>query len=200
MRTSKTKDVAAKLGDPNSYPPVADVQREIAGKASDKLKAFISEACAHHVRDLAPLNAQREAMRDAHRYEHAQLASKQSTRWTQETELRSQHLRTGLAGLWDTLTDKAKAIKSQNEAEALKALRRDSAQRDALVTAQLSERQSVQRDIQAMRQRHIQNRKILSRQVVAFMRRAQRTQDASETKPPQRDPAPDRTRGPSFDL
>jgi hypothetical protein len=196
----KTKDVAAKLGDPNSYAPVADVQREIAGKASDKLKAFISEARARHVRELAPLNAQREAMRDVHRSERTRLALSQAQRWEAETSARAQRLRTGLAGLWDTLTGKAKAIKSQNEAEALHALRRDSAQRDTLITAQLSERQSVQRGIQAMRQRHIQNRKILSRQVVALMRRAQRTQDASETKQPQGDPAPDRTRGPSFDF
>lgn len=196
----KTKDVAAKLGDPISYPPVADVQRDIATRASDKLKSFIADARARHVRDLAPLNAQREAMRDTHKAERARLTAQQAQRWEAETNVRATRLRRGLAGLWDNITGRAKTIKTQNESDALQAVRRDRAQRDALVTLQLQERQSVQRAIQTMRQRHVQNRKIRSREVVAFMRRAQRTQDPSETKQPQRDPASYRTRGPSFDL
>jgi len=167
---------------------------------SDKLKSFIADVRARHVSDLAPLNAQREAMRDAHKFERARLAAKQAQRWKAETEARAQRLRAGLAGLWDTFTGRAKAIRAQNEAEALQALRRDRAQREAIVTVQLQERQSVQRAIHTMRQRHVQNRKLLSRDIVAFMRRAQRAQDQTLPKLPPRDPHHDRTRGNSFDL
>ncbi|MFM9977232.1 MAG: relaxase/mobilization nuclease domain-containing protein [Sphingomonadaceae bacterium] len=173
----KTSDVRHKLGTPDALPPVDQVQREVAGRVTDKLTKFISDVDTRHAQETAPLRARLDAMREQQGAERARLKAQQDARWRSETDARAARLRTGFAGVWDRLSGKAKAIRTQNEAEAFEGLRRDRMQRDDLAGLQLSERLKLQRPIEELRQRHAQNRRLLASEISAFMRRAQREQD-----------------------
>lgn len=61
-----------------------------------------------------------------------------------------------MKGLWDRLIGQRAKTQKQNEMEALWALRRDQDQRQAVITAQLQERQALQDEIKATRARHAQ--------------------------------------------
>lgn len=86
-------------------------------------------------------------------------------------------------GLIDRVTGKAKALRDENLREAMAGLVRDQKQRDALVFDQMRERAVLQERINAMRLRHLENRKLLTREVVRFMRAAQLSRDAQLERP-----------------
>lgn len=169
----KAKEVTARFGSPDRLPDVASVQREVAGLMTDKLRTFIADVKARHDRDASSLRGELASMRGQHRAERESLKAKQSSRWEAETAERAARIRTGFMGLIDRVTGKAKALRDENMRDAMAGLARDQKQRDALVRDQMRERSVLQERINEMRLHHLQNRKLLTREVVRFMRSAQ---------------------------
>jgi hypothetical protein len=180
MAGVKAKDVAVKLGDPAALPPVGQVAVELKQRQSDQLKRFIGEVKARHAQQLAPLEETRAQMRSAHQGERARLKAKQEERWQAETEARALRVRTGFAGLVDRLTGKARAIKGQNRVEAFEGLRRDQHQRDRLIADQMIERRALQSQFNQLRQRQMQDRRVLARDVMSALRQSERLKAARE--------------------
>lgn len=182
----KTKDVRAKLGDPDDLPKVATVAAELKQSVTAQLRGFIDQAKARQEAQRLPLDQERKAMRDAHRLERARLATKQAERWDAESDARAARLRTGLHGVWDTLTGKAKAIREQNRIESFECARRDQRQRDGLIFEQTRERRALQSRIDALRQKQAQDRRVLARDAMSSLRQRARLQDAAtrEATPP----------------
>lgn len=196
----KTKDVTARLGEPEQLPRVDVVRGYVAGLVTDKLRRFIADVKSNHDRDFSTLRTERDAMRRAHRAERATLRTKQAERWQAETAARAARLRTGFAGLIDKITGKAKALRVENTREAINGIARDRQQRDALAVAQMRERSTLQERITTLRMQHLKNRKLLTREVVRSMRAAQLQQDAEiERRKAAPEPRPSRFRGPSPD-
>lgn len=149
----KAKEVRAKLGDPANLPPV-DVAK--AQMASDMTAAFnrqVIEARQLHSKTSAKFAARRAAMAEAHRKERQKLDLAQRQRWGRETLQRQARFRKGVSGVLDWLTGIHARTRKNNEIEAYASLTRDRKQRDALVAAQLQERQRLQDEIKAARQR-----------------------------------------------
>lgn len=197
----KAKDVAHKLGDASALPRVSQVAEELKQRQSDQLKRFIGETKARHTQQLAPLEDKRMQMRHSHRNERARLKAKQTERWNAETEERAKRVRTGFAGLIDKVTGKAKAIKEQNRLEAFDGLRRDQRQRDRLIADQMIERRALQSEITQLRQRQMQDRRVLARDVMTALRQSERLKAARE-RDKERSPDPAhhrRKRGISLD-
>lgn len=196
-----TKDMRFKLGTPDALPSVSDVSADLKGRVTMQLKGFIKDVKAKQALGRAPLEAKRDALRALHRSERAQLKTKQQERWQQETDARAARLRTGLGGLWDNLSGRAKSIKAENEREAFAGLKRDQAQRDGLIVDQSRDRRALQKEFDALRTRHAGERKIMARDVSSALRRKAHTQDVSEQTKHQR-PDPEhgrRNRGFSLD-
>lgn len=175
----KSKDIKVKLGAPDDLPSVDAVAKDLSGRLTGQIKGFIADVKTRQSAERAPLDQRREELRSVHRAERERLATKQAERWKQETEARATRLRTGLAGLWDTLSGKAKAIKEQNRLEAYDGLRRDQRQRDALIAEQLRERRALQTSIDALRARQAQERRTLARDAMSALRQRARLQDAA---------------------
>ncbi|MEM9733864.1 MAG: relaxase [Pseudomonadota bacterium] len=170
MLNIKTKEVAARLGDPQDLQSTDQTRSAIAEKVTDHIHRYIDRVDEHHTREMAPLDQQKQAMKEAQRKERQTLKAKQKERWQQESRDRARSLRNGLAGLWDRVSGRANAIKDQNEREAWDAAKRDQQQRDDLVTAHLKERRILQEKMDALRRKHALNRKILARDLAQTMR------------------------------
>jgi hypothetical protein len=146
------KEVTARLGDPASLPSVEQARAHIAQHIEPKIKSFITEAKAEFATRMKPVEQERLRMTALHDAERKRLDHGQAARLKAETQARTERLRKGLASLWDRLTGEHAKVRKQNELEAYWSLHRDRAQRDALVSAQLRERQSLQIQIRALRQ------------------------------------------------
>jgi hypothetical protein len=165
----KVREARAKPGEA-ALPSIDAVRVEVARLVTGKLKAFARDVRAKHVSENRPLREQVDSLRLKHSAERALLLSKQEERWSRETQERSDRLHAGLRGLWDNITGRTRAIRAINEEEAIRGLRRDRAQRDALVSAQLKERQPLQARLDALRQRHAQERRLLMTEIVRNLR------------------------------
>ncbi|WP_193169954.1 relaxase [Nisaea nitritireducens] len=149
----KAKEVRAKLGEPENLPSVEQAKTSAATSMSAAMTKHMVEARLEHKKAMAPLEARRRAMTEHHRTERAKMDAGQKTRWKEETRLRSEQLNSGLRGLWDHLTGRHAEMERKNIAEAQAAVRRDRDQRQLLIAAQLSERQELQTEIKATRDR-----------------------------------------------
>ena len=203
----KTKEVRAKLGDPDALKPVAERKAELRGKVTEKLRGFIRQTKERQAEDARPLAEERKLLVHQHRIEREKLRLKQEERAKAEAQARSERLRKGLLGLFDTLTGKARAVREMNAAEAYEAAQRDQKQRDDLVFAQMDDRRALQKRIDALRTRHQADRRLLARDVMHFLsgpsrgfETAGREQDRSRSEVPSRPRPGARERGPRFEL
>ncbi|MCC5992919.1 MAG: hypothetical protein JJT99_10380 [Rhodobacteraceae bacterium] len=87
-----------------------------------------------------------------HQEERLKLTQAHERRWQAETRKRVERLPKGFSGIWHRLTGHYAEVRAQNEREALEALRRDRAEKDALIIKQIEERQAIQHDIRAQRE------------------------------------------------
>ena len=170
----KAKDVKARLGSPDELPPVEKTKRQLAVKFSDKLQQFVDEVTTSHDKAEARLKQTRQALADRHRQERAQLKQVQKSRRQQETRARSSRLPTGLKALWFRVTGKYRAIKKQNEAEAMQCKQRDQAERQNLIDRQLRERRKLQHEIRILRHHYGIQIKKLSRDMSRYLQLAGR--------------------------
>ena len=166
----KTKEVRAKLGDPEQCPSLETVQKDVSKKLSIQMQDFIAQVDETHANDMQPLESAKANMVEAHSDERKALKAGQQKRWASESKERSSRLNGGLKGLWQTLSGAASKIKSENIKEAMLGLTRDQEQRDALIAAQLKERQELQKQFLHKRRKHAQDRKILSREIASALR------------------------------
>ncbi len=168
----RTKDVKLKLGkDMATLPSVATVQADIKSRISKQIGGFIKDSHTQQKKDLVPLVAEHFHMIHAHRREREDLKDKQRERHNLEAKQRNERLRSGLGGVWDLLSGKTSQIKRLNERDSYRAMTRDKRQRERLFIDQMKERKTLQRQMKAIRNQHIEERQRLRRHVVRLMRR-----------------------------
>jgi len=150
----KTKEIEKRLGSPDSLPSAQAARAQLAKDLSANFMRLRREAEHQKRRDLAPLDQQRMSMVQAQRAERAKLKAGQERRWAEETRARAERFDKGLKGLWGRLSGKHAEVQRQNEREAYVALARDRAQRQAVIDGQMRDRQGLQAQIKAVRERH----------------------------------------------
>lgn len=150
----KTKEIEKRLGTPDALPSVQAAKAQLAKDLSANFLRLRREAEEQKRRDLHPLDQQRAVMVQAQRTERARLKTGQERRWAEETRARAERFDKGLKGLWGRLSGKHAEVQRQNEREAYAALARDRAQRQAVIEAQMRDRQALQAQIKAVRERH----------------------------------------------
>ena len=121
-------------------------------------------------------------MAEQHRSERRKLDEGQEKRWAIETQARAARMSRGFRGLWDRVTGRHAEIKRQNEREAWQAWQRDQAQREALIAAQLEERQRLQARIVEVRKAHEQERAQLEADIAAFLSGRKSESDLERTR------------------
>ncbi|WP_156840915.1 hypothetical protein [Novosphingobium aquimarinum] len=129
----------------------------------------MAEERARQQDELRPLKRRADQLTDEHKADRTRLKTKQEERQREEIAIRARRVRTGLAGFWDRLTGKAKAISQQNQLEAWRCAKRDAAERDSLIRTQMDVRRNVQHRIEKLRRRHIQERADLHAEIMRRM-------------------------------
>lgn len=136
----KSKDVRARLGDPDALPEVASVKSEIEETVSRKLAGFVENERYKAEKSDEELQAQRQRLVEHQRVERLTLAKTLKHRRISENKARSARLPAGLKALWFRVTGIYRKIKAQNELAAQKCADRDRLEMARLVQQQLYER------------------------------------------------------------
>lgn len=153
---TKAKDIQARLGAPKELPSVTETRARIAEDILPRMKSHLDEARAKAREETGALDMRRQSMARDHAAERKRLDAAQRARFEAEARARSEKINRGIRGLLDRLTGKRRALEKQHEMEALWAVERDRRQRQAIVEAQLRERQRLQDEIKQARSRHAQ--------------------------------------------
>lgn len=144
----KTKEVNARLGDPESFPSVDDVKARLAQQVAAKLQRFAFEARSEFDQARLGLKEQKRKLVSWQRHERKIHMELQTVRQVEEARIRYERFSKGLLkGLWDRITGRHAAIRRQNEEELWAAMQRDAAERQMLIDRQLQERGSLHRQI-----------------------------------------------------
>lgn len=147
----RAKDVRAKLGDAADLPDLSAARNQLASGLLTTFGRMAQEVRTDLLKKRKELDVLKREMVEKHRDERAILDKAQSERWESEARERAIRLRHGLSGLWQRITGRTKTIQAQNASEAYAALMRDRRQRQALVEAQLAERQTLETRRKALR-------------------------------------------------
>ena len=185
----KTKDVNAKLGDPNQLRSVDETKTLIGEKIAPRLTSYINEAKRMAANAMKPLFEQKQKLTLAHQTARQEFDTKLKDRWDAEQRERSNRTRKGWAGVWDFMTGRYFKVRKQNELEVQFAKERDRTERHGLITSQLKERQELQSNIKTARRREAE-------QVLALYRDAAKFRRMREG----REQAPQRVRDKGLDL
>lgn len=165
----KAKELQARIGDPKDLPSVDDAKHWIAQRMEPQVKAYVAELEEKYRKKGMALSFERKEMVDRHRHARKALQTRHDQRWETEQRKRAERLPRGMKGLWSWVTGKTKKIKLQNELEALRAQERDRAERQAIITKQLSERRKLQTKIVEKRKTQQRECAELSRDVAHYI-------------------------------
>jgi hypothetical protein len=147
MIKTKKHEMADKLGPIEELPSVDQTKDQLDKQLATNLKAHLEKLRTLHSERVSPILRARQAMVERHRANREKLIAQQQERWGKEQKTRQQRFKRGFGGLWERMTGKHTAITKQNEIEAFQCLKRDQNEKDQLVLSQLSERESLQRDL-----------------------------------------------------
>ncbi len=196
----KTKEVRAKLGDPESLPSIENTKLQLAEKFTDKLRHFIDESIAKHEKAAVALNKKLKALANHHRQERSQLKQSHFKQRVAEVQARSARLPTGLKALWFRLTGKYNLIKKHNETETMQCKLRDQSKMQKLIDRQLGERGRIQREVRQIRHQHTNQTKRLNRDISEYLKLSPAQQTIALTTKPSRDINRKRKNSISYDL
>ena len=182
-RTSgaKVKELKARLGDPEKLPSVDQQKGWLAERMSEQLKAHVRELEEKHKKKGLALEHTRADMIARHRSLRAALKDKQIARWQAEERKRAARLPRGLKGLWSWISGGLKKIRLRNAHEVAQAERRDRAEREALITAQLKERRKLQAMILSRRAKQEKELSALHRDLSEYLILGERAQPERST-------------------
>ncbi len=191
----KTKQLREKLGEPDKLPSVTATQDMIRRNLTDKMREHMAEMRADQREMRQPYWQERKALVARQRLERAKLKSVQTRRENLESKERAARYRSGIAGVYDLLTGKQRAIRKENEASVLACTKRDGRERDALAFSQLKERRILQKRIAGLRQDQLSMRKHLKARIAQVLNIT-----LEQRAKPERDRQHERGRDRSIDL
>lgn len=144
----KTKEVNARLGDPETFPSVDEVKARLALQVEAKMNRFAFEARSEFEHARLGLYEQKRKLVSWQRHERKIPVELQAVRHVEETRIRYERFSKGLLkGIWDRITGRHAAIRRQNEDELSLSVQRDAAERQILIDRQLEERRLLHRQI-----------------------------------------------------
>ena len=140
----KTNAVRERLGPEKELPDLETAQAAYARDMAHKMDAFADDLKARNQERLATRSEQKARLVERQRAERAEALKRIDERQIKEARMRQARFRTGFKGLWDWVRGENARIKRKNEADAARALSRDTAEKEALVLRQREQRRFFQ--------------------------------------------------------
>ncbi|HKX79693.1 MAG TPA: relaxase/mobilization nuclease domain-containing protein [Novosphingobium sp.] len=161
----KTKEIRERLGSADDLRSTDETRTHVSATVEYTLRRMTAEAERAKAQETSSLDQRRDAMKAAHVRERERLSAGLEARRIEQERQQSDRLRNGFAGLWDRLRgERAKTVR-RNEMESLLSMQQDRARRDALVSEQLAERRSLQREIMLAQSRYEQRLDAMHREL-----------------------------------
>ncbi len=159
----KQAALSERLGKSEALPSVSETKMRIDQQLSNLFKKYTNELSTAHHKQMQPLLQHKQSMTLTHRNIREKLKNYQSERWQSEQQRRSTRIRKGFKGLLDKFNGRYWKTRKQNEQEAWQSHLRDQKQREELINQQLTERQSLQIQLNLLREQQNQERIALIR-------------------------------------
>lgn len=147
----KAKEVKQRLGSPDGFPSVDQAKRRFRKAITPRLKQMMEDLKQQQAKELAPLLKAKQDMVKEHARQRRELKARQEKRWQQEAKIRQARLHTGLKGLWDWVSGRAKQVREHNQRTAWLAHKRDQRERDSLLLKHLSDQEKIQQRLQELK-------------------------------------------------
>jgi hypothetical protein len=123
-----TRELKARLGDPEKLPTVDQVRNELFTKTTAVSARVNGDMVRRHREELRPLAREHRQMKAAHREQRQTLDGNQTRRAGQEAKERAARLRKGVIGLWDRVSGKRGKVSELNARDMAAGRSRDRAE------------------------------------------------------------------------
>ncbi len=175
----KTKDVRERIGVDHPLQGVTETKARIAAEMAPAMQRMEAERKSSAAEKRAAFEGERKALLKRQNAARAELQAVIEARQHQEAAIRQSRFKIGLSGLWDILRGESRRIRQQNEREALEALKRDRAEKDALIFDQLEVRRRLDERRREEYQRNAAQKEELRQQQQSY---EQMREDAREER------------------
>ena len=157
------KEIEARLGKASGLSSITRTKQNNLKQLKPTFDKHIRKLGSQHKNEISSLLHQKHGMTASHRNERNALEEHHNARWQQEETKRNDRIQRGFKGLWDKLTGKYWKIRKANEQQTVRAYYRDMKEREALINAQLVQRQSLQKQMDNLREKQDQEKQTLIR-------------------------------------
>lgn len=166
----KTKDIRQKLGDGERLPAVADVQKDLRKRVSERLRDHLAKDKADQRAALRSLKNDLRKIVMKQRVDRVRLQSAHNIRHAVESKERASRFRRGLGVVLDVLSGRLFKLRKQNEREAYACFVRDRSQREQLYQDQRNERAPYHARIEALQDAQKAHRATLAHRIASVLR------------------------------
>lgn len=141
----KTKEVRARLGPSADLPPITDQMTAFENEIAPVIESHLQEAKDIRDQDLSELEAKRAMLVKAQKKDRAALDERQAQRAKEEHAKRLSLYRKGIKGLIDRFTGRHARLKTVNERDLYRCLKRDQLEREAMIFDHVDARERLHR-------------------------------------------------------
>lgn len=134
-----TKAIKERLGGMDTLPSVDQAKEQLTVQVSPEPPPPNDD---QRRRSLALIRLRSQIVARQRR-EREHLAKRQQQRWANEAQIRAERFRSGLRGWWDRITGRHIHVCEQNAHEVEQARKRDQAETDHLIFAQIEQRRAL---------------------------------------------------------
>lgn len=180
----KTKDVRARLGNEADLPSVGETKKQIADDMLSAMHRHKAELDRQKDAARIEFERRRSALVQRQRSERRNLRETQVQRQVEESLSRQLRFRKGLKGLWDRVRGEHRRIREQNEREAAASIIRGEKEKEALIQAQLGQRQRLKEISRLFRQVQTDQKHEIEQDVQRYSEMQQSTAHEDTTKRP----------------
>jgi hypothetical protein len=154
----RTKQVRERLGKTEELPDVETAKQQIAADMIPAMHRFRKALNTEQQQERDQYLQEKDKLIEKQRLERQTFKNKIEARRNEEARTRQTRFRTGFKGLWDRINGQHKRITEQNAVEVAQATQRDRAEKEKVVSDQLTQRRALKERIQSM-QEHMKKRR-----------------------------------------
>lgn len=165
----KTKELAARLGDPEALRDLNAAKAEAAKLLTPAMQRHVKESRAAFDARAKVLAGYRAEMVAHHRAARETMSARQAETRRRETAIRAARLPKGLSGLWHRITGKYQQIRRENEREANLMARSHAGERQELVEKQMDQRRVLEARIKELRESQAERLRDLRREMGRYL-------------------------------
>jgi len=165
-----TRELKARLGPPDELPSLERARDYLAQRMTENLTRYMAEANIRSNKKREPVVKELKALVQKQRQMRQSLIHLQEQHWRERTRHRAAPIYGGVAGIWQRVTGEYQKIRIRNETEARADLAEHRKALQALIRAQLKERQKLQKTVRFYKEEQKADAQRLRREIARYVK------------------------------